>query len=968
MADLFISYSRRNKDFVQKLHAALAAQGHDVWIDWEDIPPTVEWWKEIQRGIESANAFVFVISPASVNSRVCREEIEHAVANNKRIIPLLYEPVDDPALMEKMHPTISATNWIFFDDPAKFESAFQTFIEALNTDYEYVREHTRLLIRARDWERNNRERGYLLSGESLRDAEAWLTSSYDKEPKPLPLHSEYIVASQQAENQAQRARTRAISAALVITMTLAIIAAVAAFFALRFNEELQDSLDREIRAANEIRSRILTGGSEEQLLANNTELAILLALEANNIPIEPPLPEAQLALANAAYAPGPRAQYDFAVNVTGVVAVGNLIVAADATPQVVARDITTGTTLATFSMPTQVTDLSAADTLVAVGLVNGGVYIIDLNAGAVINSWNAHAGPVNALDLIAIGGGQYRLATVSDGGQVTIWNANTGTVIFNLNGHALTESVNAVRYGGGGAFLVTGSDRALIVWDTTTGTPRAALDRSINDVLTDGSLIFHTDRITAVAMSPTGDKVVTGSADTTLKVWRFDGSVLVLDRTLSGHTDAVSDVAYSPDGFTIVSSAVAFDESLIVWDAFTGAQLARLEEHTDNVNAIDFVDNGLRVVSASDDNTVLLWDIENGALIARLMGPNNDISDVAYSSDGNFAAASSRDGNIYVWNLNNRTLVQLLSGHDDEVLTIDFSPDGRLLASGSLDQTVRVWDANSGALLQTLTGHTSRVLTIDFSPDGLILASGGRDDTVIIWDMTSGALLASQSVGSDVNTLDFSDDGQRLLVGTRNRRLLILDRATLSQVAQLDGFGGGSITSARFSPDGTLVLLADSREAKLIDAATGNIIHTLRGGHRSTINSVAFSPDGRLALTGAADALLVVWDVASGEPLVSLDGHRASINGVAFGPAGTFAISGGSDDVLLLWRIDSLNALIEWTFKNRLLDDEFTCEERETFLLEECGEDNVFPTRTPFLSPTAPIPAATITPQAAYSG
>ncbi len=80
-----------------------------------------------------------------------------------------------------------------------------------------------------------------------------------------------------------------------------------------------------------------------------------------------------------------------------------------------------------------------------------------------------------------------------------------------------------------------------------------------------------------------------------------------------------------------------------------------------------------------------------------------------------------------------------------------------------------------------------------------------------------------------------------------------------------------------------------------------------------------------------------------------------------FGPVGAFALSGGSDDVLLLWRIDSLNALIDWTFSNRLINDELSCEEREVFLLPTCNNDNIFPTRTPFLAPTSPaqVPSAT---------
>ncbi len=63
MANVFISYSRKDSDFVHRLHDRLAAEGKDVWIDWEDIPPVAEWFSEISAAIEGADSFIFVLSP-----------------------------------------------------------------------------------------------------------------------------------------------------------------------------------------------------------------------------------------------------------------------------------------------------------------------------------------------------------------------------------------------------------------------------------------------------------------------------------------------------------------------------------------------------------------------------------------------------------------------------------------------------------------------------------------------------------------------------------------------------------------------------------------------------------------------------------------------------------------------------------------------------------------------------------------
>ena len=89
MASLFISYSRKDKEAAHKLTEALKAQELEVWIDWEGIEPSVDWWKEVERGIEGADNFLFLISPDSANFPVCKRELDHAVRNGKRLIPVV---------------------------------------------------------------------------------------------------------------------------------------------------------------------------------------------------------------------------------------------------------------------------------------------------------------------------------------------------------------------------------------------------------------------------------------------------------------------------------------------------------------------------------------------------------------------------------------------------------------------------------------------------------------------------------------------------------------------------------------------------------------------------------------------------------------------------------------------------------------------------------------------------------------
>lgn len=198
-ANVFISYSRRNKAFVQQLHSALSTTRREVWVDWDSIPVAGDWWQEIQLGIELADTFLFVISPDSVASKVCGQEIEEAVKHHKRLVPVVFEDVPP----DQVHPELARLNWIFFRSEDDFQSSFQRLLAALDQDLDYVRSHTRLLVRALEWERHGRDMSYLLRGADLDRANEHLARGDNQEPRPTDLHHRYVLASAEAEANLQ---------------------------------------------------------------------------------------------------------------------------------------------------------------------------------------------------------------------------------------------------------------------------------------------------------------------------------------------------------------------------------------------------------------------------------------------------------------------------------------------------------------------------------------------------------------------------------------------------------------------------------------------------------------------------------------------------------------------------------------------------------------------------------------------
>lgn len=198
MSQLFISYSRKDTEFSRRVTDQLIAENMDVWVDWQDIPPSVDWIKEIQTGIEEADIFLFLVSPDSIASQVCRDEVSHAVLNGKRIIPIVVRDVDP----ESVPPTISHLNWIFFSRLQDvFEESFGKILTAIRTDYDWAQSHKRLQMRALEWERGQHENSFLLRGKDLQDAEAQLAVNGAKDPKATDLQTVFVTTSRTAENR-----------------------------------------------------------------------------------------------------------------------------------------------------------------------------------------------------------------------------------------------------------------------------------------------------------------------------------------------------------------------------------------------------------------------------------------------------------------------------------------------------------------------------------------------------------------------------------------------------------------------------------------------------------------------------------------------------------------------------------------------------------------------------------------------
>ena len=414
--------------------------------------------------------------------------------------------------------------------------------------------------------------------------------------------------------------------------------------------------------------------------------------------------------------------------------------------------------------------------------------------------------------------------------------------------------------------------------------------------LSDSSFIKGFGTVFAVAFSPDGKLLATGSSDGVVRCCEVTSGKELL--SCKGHSDWVRSVAFSPDGKTLASGSR--DKTIKLWDCRSGECLQTWQGHSNWVHSVVFSPDGKTLASGSRDKTIKLWDCRSGECLQTWQGHSNWVHLVAFSPDGKTLASGSRDKTIKLWDCRSGECLQTWQGHSNWVHSVAFSPDGKTLASGSRDQTIKLWDCHSGECLQTLQGHSGRVNSVAFSPDGQTLASGSKDQTIKLWDCCSGECLQTlQGHHDSVSSVAFSPDCKTLASSSDNQTIKLWDCHRGECLQTWKGHSNW-VSSVAFSPDCKTLASGSGETIKLWDCCSGECLQTWQG-HHDSVDSVAFSPDGQTLASGSGNQTIKLWDCHSGECLQTLQGHNDWVISVAFSPDGQTLASGSHDHTIKLW-------------------------------------------------------------------
>jgi WD40 repeat protein len=871
MPDVFISYSRRDLEFVQRLNASLVAREKDVWVDWQDIPPTAEWLQEVFEGVESSDNFLFVISPDSLSSEVCARELGHALEQRKRLVPVVRRDADGAPMPE----ALAARNWTFFRDEDDYAASFEALVSALDTDLEWVSAHTRLLARALEWERKGRDGSYLLRGRDLVDAERWVASrSAERDPQPTPLQLEYTLEGRRAATRRQRILIGAALVAVAVSLSLALLAL---FQRNEARREARIALSRQL-AAEAIAAR---DNDPEQSLALATRAATTAETD-----------EAHDALRRSLRSSFSEAVVPAGTNVTDAAFSrdGRRLVTAGEDGGTRIWDVRNPRS------PRLIASLRADRPLSSARFSPDGRFIVTAGeAGARI--WRAAPGtrePVGSFGRnahMAIYSPDGRLVASAAGDSLHLWSVKSKRPVGRLSQRAGRRPFAAVAFSPDGTRIAAAGGSAVSVWSVPAGRRLAELRHPLEE------------KVWAVAFrGPDGRQVVTADTAGVARVWQVPSGEL--KATLTGHTNALQSAAFSSDGRFLVTAGD--DATARVWDVDTRREVAELLGHTGSVLTASFRTDDRLIVTGGADGRLRLWPSPNRPIFELPIPEQKKVTDIDFSPSGQLLVSASDDRTGRLWDGASpvRTLVHGHKGMPDASLeSATFSDDGSRVLTAGTDGTAKVWSAETGSLLVTVGTEGGQPLrTADFSPDGAYVAAAGDGGDVRIWNVDAvGRPDTRKSPAERVDGVAFSPDGRLLASAGWDGALRLWAVAGGKAAVPTLGRDRNPLWSVAFSPDGKRVAAGGlSGDVWVWDVRTGRLVATL-AGRRTAVWEVGFSRDGRFLVTAGDDGVARVFSAESGRLVAQLLSGAGSLEAAAFSPVDwSIAVAGDRGEAAVL--------------------------------------------------------------------
>jgi serine/threonine-protein kinase len=245
-------------------------------------------------------------------------------------------------------------------------------------------------------------------------------------------------------------------------------------------------------------------------------------------------------------------------------------------------------------------------------------------------------------------------------------------------------------------------------------------------------------------------------------------------RICRGHVGRVVALAFSPDGGLLASGS--HDGNVHVWNPLTGKLHKQLQAHEQPVAAVAFAPDGQALATAGWDGNVKLWDLSSWQP-RRVAHDKARVLTLGFSPDSSQLAWGRDDGTLTVAAVASGTFSEPFHHRQKVPVTIAaFTPNGHELALGGGDGRLHLgrWAGSVLRRRAVLVGHSGSIHAATFAPGGRRLATVGEDGRLILWQTASGAKVREWDLGRQLYSVAYASDGRHLVTANSNGLLYVV--------------------------------------------------------------------------------------------------------------------------------------------------------------------------------------------------